>query len=76
MPNSVAIKFFENALRYEDTIEEIFQMKFSLAEAYFLTGDYKKAIQQLTACLKIDPNSYKVYEKLGKVYESLGDYKK
>lgn len=73
--HSVAIKFFENALKYEDDIEEIFKMKFSLAEIYFLTGEYKKAIQQLNVCLKIDPNSHRVYEKLSKVYESLGDYK-
>lgn len=73
--HSVAIKFFENALKYEDDIEEIFKMKFSLAEIYFLTGEYKKAIQHLNICLKIDPNSYKVYEKLSKIHESLGDYK-
>ena len=73
--HSVAVKFFENALKYEDDIDEIFKMKFSLAEIYFLTGVYKKAIQHLNVCLKIDPNAYKVYEKLSDIYESLGDYK-
>lgn len=73
--HSTAVKFFENALKYEDNIEEIFKIKFSLANIYFLVGDYKGAIQQLFTCLKIDPNSYKIYEKLGKVYESMGDYK-
>ncbi len=73
--HGVAVEFFENALKYEDKIEEIFQIKFSLAEIYSLIGSYKKAIQQLDICLKIDPHSYKVYESLGNVYESMGDYK-
>lgn len=73
--HTIALKFFENALKYEDDIEEIFKIKFSLAEIYFLIGDYKKARQQLNTCLKINPNSYKVCEKLGNVYENMGDYK-
>ncbi len=73
--HTIAVKFFENALKYEDDIEEIFKIKFSLAEIYFLTGDYKKAKQQLNICLKINPNSHKVCEKLGNVYENMGDYK-
>ncbi len=73
--HTVAIKFYENALKYEDNIEEIFKTKFSLAEIYFLMGNFKAAIAQLTVCMKIDPNAYKVYEKIGKVYESMCDYK-
>jgi len=73
--HGVAIKFFENALKYEDSIEEIFKIKFSLADIYYLMGNYKAAIEQLTACLKIDFHAYKIYERLGKVYESMGDYK-
>jgi len=73
--HSIAVKFFENALKYEDKIEEIFRIKYSLAEIYLLIGSYKKAIQQLNTCLKIDPHSYKVYESLGKVYENMGDYR-
>ncbi len=74
--HSVAIKFFENALKYEDDIEEIFKIKSSLADIYFLKGNYKAAIERLTTCMKINPNAYKIYEKLGKIYESMGDYKK
>jgi diguanylate cyclase (GGDEF)-like protein len=73
--HSIAIKFFENALKFEDNIDEIFDIKFSLGEIYFLIGDFDSAIQQLNICLKINPNSYKVCEKLGNVYESMGDYK-
>lgn len=74
--HSAAIKFHESALKYEDNIDEIFNIKFSLAETYFLIGKFDKAIEQLNVCLKIDPNSYKVHEKLGNVYEDMGDYKK
>jgi diguanylate cyclase (GGDEF)-like protein len=73
--HSLAIRFFENALRYEDSIEEIFETKFALAEIYALTANYTKAIELLNVCLKINPNSYKVFERLGKVYEETGDYK-
>ncbi len=73
--HNLAIKFFENALKYEDDIEEIFKIKFALAEIYILIGDYKNAIQDLNTCLKIKPNDYKIYEKLGKVYENMGNYK-
>jgi predicted ATPase len=74
--HSAAIRFFENALKYEDSIGEIFDIKFSLAETFSLIGSFDKAIEQLNVCLKIDPNSYKVHEKLGAVYEDMGDYKK
>jgi len=73
--HSLAIEFFENALKYEDNIEEIFNIKFALAEIYYLTGDYKHATINLNTCLRINPNAYKVYNKLGKVYEDMGDYK-
>ncbi|MGB3340853.1 MAG: diguanylate cyclase [bacterium] len=73
--HSAAIKFYENALKYEDNLDEIFKIKFALAETFFLIGKFDKAIEQLNVCLKIDPNSYRVHEKLGNVYEDLGDYK-
>jgi len=73
--HSLASKFFENALRYEDNIEEIFETKFALAEIYILTAEYAKAVDVLNICIKINPNSYKTYERLGKVYEEMGDYK-
>lgn len=73
--HSLAIRFFENALRFEDNIEEIFETKFALAEIYALTADYVKARELLNVCSKINPNSYKVYERLGKVHEEIGEYK-
>jgi diguanylate cyclase (GGDEF)-like protein len=73
--HSLAVKFFENALKYEDNIEEIFNMKFSLAEIHFLTGHFKKAIEELKTCLKIHATAYRVYDQLGKVYQHTGDYK-
>lgn len=72
---STAIKFFENALKYEDNIDEIFKMKFSLAEVYMLAGEYDKALRQLKVCLKLNPHAHKVYEQLGSLCESTGDYK-
>ncbi|UCG92665.1 MAG: tetratricopeptide repeat protein, partial [candidate division WOR-3 bacterium] len=72
--HTLAIKFFDNALKYEDNIDDIFNIKYSLAEIYLLTGDYKKAIQQLNVCLKINPNAHRVYETLGSVYENMGEY--
>jgi len=72
---STAIKFFESALKYEDNIDEIFKMKFALAEVYMLVGEYDKAFQQLNVCLKLNPRAHKVYEKLGSLCESMGDYK-
>ncbi|OPX18478.1 hypothetical protein BXT86_01010 [candidate division WOR-3 bacterium 4484_100] len=73
--HSLAIKFYENALRFEDNIDEIFKIKFALADIYYLIGEYKKALEQLNDCLKIDPNAYRVYEKIGNVYEAMGEYK-
>ena len=49
--HSLAINFFENALKYEDNLEEIFKIRFSLAEIKFLIGEYKQAIQDLNTCL-------------------------
>lgn len=74
--HNLAIKFFENALKYEDDIEEIFNIKFALAEIHSLTGSYKKAIEELNTCLKINSSSHKVYEELGKAYQHIGNYKK
>ncbi len=74
--HALAIKFYENALRFEDNIDEIFKIKFALADIYYLIGEYKKALTQLNDCLTINPNAYRIYEKMGMVYESMGDYKK
>ncbi len=71
-----AIKYFENALKFEDRIEKIFELKLELIDTYTLTGDYRKAIEQLEACIKINPNAHQVYQKYGKVCENTGDYKK
>lgn len=73
--HSAAIKYYESALKYEDNIDEIFKIKFALSEIFFLIGSFEKAIEQLNVCLKIDPNSYRVREKLGNVYEDMGEYK-
>lgn len=73
--HSAAIRFYDNVLKYEDNIDEIFKIKFALAETFLLIGKFDKAIEQLNVCLKIDPNSHRVHEKLGNVYEDMGDYK-
>jgi len=70
-----AVEFFTNALRFEDNLEEIFKIKFSLSEIYYLMGKSEKAIENLNACLKINPNDYKIYNKLGQIYENIGGYK-
>jgi tetratricopeptide (TPR) repeat protein len=72
--HSLAVNFFENALKFEDNIDEIFKIKFALAEIYLLTGNYKQALQQLNVCHKINPNAYKVFETIGSVYENMGEY--
>jgi diguanylate cyclase (GGDEF)-like protein len=74
--HSSAIKHYENALKYEDNIEEIFKIKYALADTFSLVGNSDKAIAQANDCLKINPNSYRVYEKLGNVYEDIGEYQK
>ncbi|UCG92449.1 MAG: tetratricopeptide repeat protein, partial [candidate division WOR-3 bacterium] len=74
--HTLAIKFFDNALKYEDNPDEIFKIRFALAETFSLAGDYKKAIQELNRCCKIDPHAYRVYDKFGKVYENVGNFKK
>lgn len=73
--HSVAIKFYENALKYEDSIDEIFNIKYALADIYATIGDYQQALQQLQTCIKINPNAYKIYERIGKVYENMGEYR-
>lgn len=74
--HSLAIKFYEIALKYEGNIEEIFQINLALADICNSIGNYKKTMEHLRACLKMDPNAYRVYEKLGSVYEKLGKYKR
>ncbi len=74
--HSLAIKFYQMALKYEFGIEEIFRINLSLADVYDSTGNHKKTVDHLQACLKLNPNAYRVYEKLGNVYEKLGKYKR
>ncbi|MGD8979749.1 MAG: diguanylate cyclase, partial [candidate division WOR-3 bacterium] len=73
--HSLAIKFYDIALKHEGSIEEIFKIHLALADVYYSIGNYKKAMEHLRSCLKIDLNAYRVYEKLGSVYEKLGKYK-
>jgi len=70
-----AIKFFDNALRFEDNIDEIFKLKSALAEIYSLAGKHLPAIHNLQDCLKINPGATRIYHDLGKVYEQRGDYR-
>jgi diguanylate cyclase (GGDEF)-like protein len=74
--HGLAIKFYESALKYEDNIEQIFGINFSLAEIHITIGNYRKALEQLHACLQINPHAYRVYEKLGSVHEKLGQYRR
>ncbi len=70
-----AAKFLTNALRFEENIDEIFKIKFTLSEIYYLMGENKKALEHLDDCLKINPNDDKIYSKIGQIYENMGDYK-
>ncbi len=71
-----ATKHWENALRFEDNIEKIFELKLELIDTHMLAGNYSKAIEQLEACIRINPNACQVYQKYGKLYENTGDYQK
>ena len=73
--HSLAIKFYDIALKHEGSIEEIFKINLGLADVHSSVGNYKKTMEYLRSCLKIDPNAYRVYEKLGNVYEKMGKYK-
>jgi diguanylate cyclase (GGDEF)-like protein len=73
--HSLAIKFYEIALKHEGSIEEVFKINLALADVYDSIGNYTKTMDHLRRCLKIDPNAYRVYEKLGSVHEKLGRYK-
>ncbi|UCF70588.1 MAG: diguanylate cyclase [candidate division WOR-3 bacterium] len=74
--HGLAVKFYERALKYEDDIEQAFEIELALAEINTTIGNYKKALAQLNACLRINPYAYRVYERLGSVYEKIGQYKK
>jgi len=74
--HSLAIEFYEIALKYEDDIEQIFNINLALADIYISIGDYRKALEQLRVCLRIDPHAYRVYEKFGSIYEKMGEYKR
>ncbi|OGC43051.1 hypothetical protein A2Y85_06845 [candidate division WOR-3 bacterium RBG_13_43_14] len=71
-----AIKYFENALKFEDNIEKIFNLKLELIDTFIVIGNYSKAIEQLEACIRINPNAHQVYQKYGKVCENTGEYQK
>jgi diguanylate cyclase (GGDEF)-like protein len=73
--HSLAVKYYENALKYEDSIEQIFEINLALADIYTSTGEYRKALEQLHVCQKINAHAYLLYEKFGNVYEKMGDYK-
>ena len=45
-----AIKYFENALKFEDNIEKIFNLKLELIDTFIVIGNYSKAIE-------LDPSS-------------------
>jgi len=70
-----AVKFLDNALKYEDNIEEIFKLKSALAEIYSLAGKHALAIQNFQDCLKINPGATRIYHDLGKVFEQKGDHR-
>jgi tetratricopeptide (TPR) repeat protein len=70
-----AIKFLDNALKFEDNIEEIFKLKSALAEIYSLAGKHALAIHNFQDCLKINPGAARIYHDLGKVYEQKGAYR-
>ncbi len=70
-----AVEFLTSALRFEENIDEIFKIKCNLSEIYYLMGENRKAIEHLNDCLKINPNDYKIYNKIGQIYENLGEYK-
>jgi len=72
--HSLAIAFYEAALKHEDNIDEVFRINLELADIYALIGSYRKTLEQLGVCLKIDRHSFRVYEKLGNVYEKMGEY--
>jgi diguanylate cyclase (GGDEF)-like protein len=74
--HTLAIKFYDMALKYEGNIEEIFQINSALADIYISVGNYRKTLEHLRVCLKMDPNAYRIYEKLGSVYEKMGRYKR
>ena len=73
--HSLSIQFFETALKYETDPEEIFNIKFAMADIRYWTGDYTKAIEDLKLCLEIKPKAYHAYEQMGKVYANMGNYK-
>lgn len=70
-----AIRFLDNALKFEDNIEEIFKLKSALAEIYSLAGKHALAIQNFQDCLKINHGAARIYHDLGKVYEQKGAYR-
>ncbi|UCD06337.1 MAG: diguanylate cyclase [candidate division WOR-3 bacterium] len=74
--HSLALQFYETALKYEDNIEQIFQINFALADIHISIGHYSRALDLLRKCLKINPHAYRIYEKLGNVHEKMGQYRR
>ncbi len=71
-----AVEFLTNALKYEDNIEEIYKLKYSLAEIFLLMGNTEKAITNLNVCKEMHPGDERIYSKLGQIYENIAEYKK
>jgi len=52
------------------------QLYISAGMAYYMLGDYKKAVEQLEKGLDLDQSNEKAYSFLGAAYQSLGEKKK
>jgi len=74
--HTLALQFYETALKYEDNIEQIFQINLALADIHISIGHYSRALDLLRKCLKINPHAYLIYEKLGNVHEKMGQYRR
>ncbi len=71
-----AVEFLTHALKYEDNIDEIYNLKFSLADIYLLMGDTEKAIANLNVCKEMRVGDERIYGRLGQIYENIAEYKK
>lgn len=72
----LAVEFYESALKYEDRVDQIFEINHSLADIHMTAGNYRKALAHLQTCRKLDPHAHRVYERIGSVYEKMGQYKR
>ena len=64
-----AIKMFQIAREYNDTLKEIYQQ---LGFCYFKIGNYEKAIGQFEKALAIDPGSAIDYANIGANLKAMG----